>query len=182
MKRLVILVAIAVLGTVDLPADISLTVGSRQAALIVQHTHFDPAVQLLSELELGAGGVWSLDPGARLRLGAGVSIGMIQRSALLAGYRYRGVTTRSAWVSAGWTSRANVGFTVAGRAVAASYELTTLLFFYPEIEAGPELTIFLGPHVRIDWALPFFYQFRNDLDLAAGVALRGSLGLEFRSP
>jgi hypothetical protein len=175
------LVVCAGLGAVSLPADGAVIAGSRQAALIVQHTPFAPAVQLLSELNLGAGFVWAIDPGARLRVDAGLAIGTIGRSALLSGYRYRGLTTRSLWLSAGWAPAGRIGVTVTGRAVLSSYELTSLLFFYPELEVSPELTTYIGPRTRIDWALPVFYQFRHDLELAVGVGLRGSLGLEFRS-
>lgn len=113
---------------------------------------------------------------------AGISVGRVGRSTALGGYYYRGLALRSLGLGAAWVAGGGPGLRAGARAVFASYELTTLLFFYPEVAFGPTLRTRLSERVRIDWAMPVFYQFRHDLAYAVGVGLQGTLSLEFSPP
>lgn len=193
MKRCAILVVFAALATSGLPADLAVTVGSRHAALVVQDTRFDPAVQLVSDVAIGLAWDWWLPsrPGV-FTVEPSLGVGRIGRSRTLDGYFYRGVAVRSlglelqlaGWPGVGRGSRAAnvVGARLTGRAVLASYELTSLLFFYPELELALTLRTRLGERVRIDWAMPLFYQFRRDLAYAFGAGFSTTIALEFSSP
>ncbi len=172
----------AALAAADLPADVSVTIATRQAALLVQDTPFAPALQLLNELQLGIGLRPGVGPIAGIRAGAGVGVGYVGASRMLGGYRYRGLVTRNLWISGGWSFASGLRLTGTGRAALASYELTSLVFSYAEIELAAGLTTIIGRAARIEWSIPFFYQFRHDVDYAAGVGLRGAFALEFSSP
>ncbi len=166
----------------ELPADLSVTVATRQAALMVQDTQFAAAVQLLNELQLGFGIRTGSHPVAGLRTAAGVGVGHLGASRMQAGYRYRGLVTRSLWIAGGWAFENGLGFMAQGRANLAAYELTSVIFSYAEVELGPSLTSPIGRHARLEWSVPFVYQFRRDVDLAMGVGVRGAFVLEFSPP
>ena len=184
MKRCTILVAFAAIAAAGLPADLAVTVGSRHAALVVQDTRFDPAVQLASEVGAGVGGQWKLRGGraGAIAAGLGLAVASVGPSTAFAGYFYRGLAVRSLTVTGAWTSPSGVGVRVGAAASFASYALTTLLFFYPEVEIAPTLRMRLAKRIRVDWALPVFYQFRQDLAYAVGIGLRATVALEFSSP
>lgn len=184
MKRCAILVVFAAVATTWLPADLAVTVGSRHAALVVQDTRFDPAVQLVSDVALGLGAQWELRGGraGTFGTGLGVRVSRVSRSTAFGGYYYRGLAVRSLALSGAWTSPSGAGVRIAGSASFASYALTTLLFFYPEVEVAPTLRTRLTERARVEWALPVFYQFRQDLAYAVGVGLRATVALEFSSP
>lgn len=181
----VVLVAVTVLC---LPADIAVTVGNRQAALVIQDTRFDPAVQLMSELTLGVGlrsgraPAGTAYPGPAAFLAGGVAVGLVSQSRALSGYVYRGLATRSIWLSGAWASRSGVGIELTARAVLASYQLTSLLSFYPEVEIAPTFATARGERYAIEWSAPIFTQFRRDLTYAIGFGISGRLALEISSP
>ena len=193
MKRCAILFVFAAVVTTWLPADLAVTVGSRHAALVVQDTRFDPAVQLVSDVALGVAWEWRFPrrPGV-FTAQPTVGIGRIGRSTAFSGYYYRAVALRSLGLDlhlvgsptvGRGSPRANVvGARLGGHAVLASYEMTSLLFFYPELELAITMRSRLSDRVRVDWALPVFYQFRQDLAYAVGVGLRATVALEFSSP
>lgn len=166
----------------ELPADFSVTVATRQAALMVQDTHFAPAVQLLNELQVGLGFRAGVHPVAGFRADAGVGVGHVGASRMQRGYRYRGLVTRSLWIASGWVFENGFGFMAQGRANLAAYELTSVIFSYVEVELAPRLTLSVGRHAKLEWSVPFVYQFRHDVDFAMGVGVRGALVLEFSPP
>ncbi len=182
--RCTILIAFAAIAAAGLPADLAVTVGSRHAALVVQDTRFDRAVQLVSEARAGVGGQWKLRGGraGAIAADAGLAVASVGRSAAFAGCFYRSLVVRSLTVTGAWTSPSGVGVRVGAAASFASYSSTTLLFFYPEVEIAPTLRLRLTERIRVDWALPLFSQFRQDLAYAVGVGLRATVGLEFSSP
>ncbi len=166
----------------ELPADVSVIVGTRHAALMVQHTQFAAAVQPLSELQLGIGTRTASHPVAGFRAEAGIGVGHIGASRLHRGYRYRGLVTRSLWIASGWAFENGLGLMATGRASLAAYEMTSLLFSFVEVELGPCITSRLGRHAKLEWSVPFFYQSRHDVRRAMGIGLRGAIALEFTPP
>lgn len=182
MKRIAILVVFVAGAVLHLPADIAVAVGSREAALVVQDTRFQPGVQLLTELSVGVIHAWRLAEVHVVSVGGGATIGAVGSSAVRTGYLYRGLATRALWLAAGWTARDGLGLSLTGRAALGSYQMTTLLFFYPEVELAPTFRMRLGDVVRIDWAMPVFYQFRRDLAYAVGIGISARLGLEISPP
>lgn len=182
VKRFAILVVFVALVFPRASADIAVTVGSRQAALVVQDTRFEPAVQLLTETGIGTQIHRAFESGAAIAFDGGIAIGRISPSAPFGGYFYRGLSLRGAALSGEFVAAGGAGVRVSTRAVWGSYELTTLLFFYPEIELAPTFRMRLGDRLRVDWALPVFYQFRQDLAYAFGLGLSGRLSLEFQTP
>ncbi|MFP4113734.1 MAG: hypothetical protein ACOC2Y_06110 [Spirochaetota bacterium] len=197
MKRIAILVVFAALAVPRLAADIAVTAGSRQTALVVQVTPFNVGAQLLSEIALGFDHTWVFGetdgslhaPSARNRaanevtLSGGLAVGSVSASALVQdGSLYRGLATRTIWLAGAWRSPGGAGAALAVRAVAASYAMTTRLLFYPEIEVAPLYRLRVGDSAYIDWSVPIFRQFRADLTISGGVGISGRLGLEISPP
>lgn len=176
-----------------LPADVAVTIGTRQAALVVEDTRFNPAVQLLSELEFSVGVALPLGeppsglvepPFPRHVLGAevGVALGAVKQSATIGNTNYRGLTMRSMIASGGWRSPSGAGVEVGGRAVFATYDLTNALFFFPEAYLAPLVRVPLSRASAVEWSIPLSWQFRVDLAIAFSVGVQARLALEFGAP
>lgn len=180
VKRLAIVLITVVAAWA--PADIAVTVSTSQAALVVQDTRFNPAVQLASDLTAGFGTIIQIGESARAGIGAGIGLGAVRQSEVNGGVVYRGMATRHLSLESWFSLASGMGVRLAGKAVLASYELTTLLFFYPEISLAPQFTLPIGPRSAVTWSLPISYQFRQDLQFALSAGVLASWHLEFNAP
>ena len=131
---------------------------------------FDPAVQPLFELDVGAG----FRPVEEWRLVAGVSVGQIGEAATLSGILYRSVALRSAWASVSWVPGRS-GVEIGVRGVLASYLLGLRLFFYPEVTVAPVFVLQLTESVALLVATPMGWQLREDLAWSATAGIQVSL-------
>ena len=163
---------------VPLSADIAVTVGSRQAGLVVKDTRFDPGLQLASELRLGVGGSLDLTDAWEIQLDGGASVGTVRASANRAGVVYRGLTTRSLWLTGALLGQASRGLAVTLLGGLASYELSSLIAVHGEVQVAPLLTTTIAGGLSIRWSIPLSYQFRDDLQYSFGLGLRADLRVE----
>lgn len=154
-----------------------MTIGSRQAVLVVQDTSFDPAVQLLSQADAAIG-----MQHRGLEWGTSVSLATVKASLAIRGTIYRGFSFTQAGVYARWTAENGLGVTLRGAGAFATYSQTRRLFFYPTLTVAPHWRIPLFQDVVIMWSLPLFYQFRHDLAYSFGAGIRGQLRLHVPSP
>lgn len=150
--------------------------------LFAQDTRFDLGVQLGSEIGLGIERRWSFANEVDAGFGGGAAVGMVLQSSGLNGVVYRGIATRSIWLQGWATGSAGIGGSLGVTLNLASYELTSLLFFFPEVIVGPTFATRITDRASIMWAIPLSYQFRSDLDVAFSAGLTGRLAVDFRSP
>ena len=163
-------------------ADVSVTIASRHAVVVVQDTRFDAGVQLGTEIAVGIEAHRPLGDRARGGVGTAIALGTTLQSAGLGGYVYRGLATRSASIY-GWVTLPGGTGAIGGVNLAlGSYDLTTLLFFFPEVSVGPMFTTRLSETLSVYWAVPVTYQFRADLAYALSIGIYGRLSVDFRSP
>jgi hypothetical protein len=175
MKRLLMILVVLV-PVASLPAQVGMELAARQGIVVVQDRPFEPAVQLLSEIDAGI--VVRLQS---LELTTGAGVAYQPASPLSAsGIQYRGLVLRTAWLggSYGFGGAVSVGAQL--RATLATYELTSLLFFYPEARVAVELSAQQMTGAPIVFDLWTGYQFRRDLTLSftAGIGARFRLVIE----
>lgn len=175
MKRLIMVLAVLMTATA-LPAQIGAELAARHAVVVVEDSPFAPAIQLLSEADLGmmiAFGTWGVSFGA--------GVGYLSPSAITGdGIVYRGVVIRSAWLRGTVALDSSFDASASARAALGEYALTPLLFFYPDVRVS------LDYHVTRESSVPAVvqiwggYQFRQDLSVSfmLGVGTRVRLVLD----
>jgi hypothetical protein len=169
MKRLFMVIAV-LLTAAALPAQVGAVLGGGQAIVVVEDRPFAPAVQLLSEIDAGLIVVFN-----NWDLSIGLGIAYLAPSALTgSGITYRGVVTRTLWVRSRIELDRRFSAAFAARASLATYELTPLLFFYPEARVGLDLTPAAHTGSPVHFQLWTGYQFRQDLSVsfALGIGTR----------
>ena len=177
MKRRAILVVLVAVLVSPLPADLSVSFGSRQAALVVQDTRFPVAIQLLSGLEAGMA-----VGGPTLTVDLHVALESAKGSMPTGGTLYRGVVHRTVALGASWQLSSGIGVRASGTGTLASYQTTRLLFFFPAVELAPWLRLPVGSSADLEWSLPVAYHARPDLTVAAVIGLRARLLVSIQEP
>jgi hypothetical protein len=184
VKRIAILSVFLAVAALQASADVGIVVGSRQAALVVQDTRFDPAVQLVTETRAGAGASWMLGGGTAglLTVQGALGVGVVSQSRVFDSYVYRGLALRTLSTAVEWIAPRGFSIGLEGRATLASYRSTSLLFFYPDVALMSGYAVRLGSRTRIVWSVPVTYSFREDLAYAVSAGLDARLVVDFRTP
>ena len=160
-------------------AEVSAELHASTAALLVEDSPFQPAVQLLTGLDTVvrvAFGRHLHDALHPVALFAGLGVGSLLPSRPdSAGVVYRGLTIRSVMVGVERPIRHWLSAEIAIRAAVASYRFTSVLIGFPELSVGPTFVVAAGPATRIRWHAYVSRQFRSDVGYAYATGIRAAL-------